>query len=607
MRPITHQQIGADPEQDLEIVAGHRRVRAARMAELDEIPAIIRPMNDLQVLQAQIVENLQREDVSPLDEGRAYAALRDQHGQTPKQIADTLGTSVRHVLARIQLLQLTGAARKALADGLIGSDIALLICAVPAPVHDQALELVTRTLGTGERLALPVRAARGNLRNAKLLHEIMDAPFDIMAPMLIDGAGPCMQCPRMSTCMGDQVLEQLGADVCTDRTCYAAKLAEHTGRELGNLEDNGWTVLDGEPEFGSWYPMIGDYRDNTAKAIRIDQDMSAHCVAWPDAVTGLHATGVTKAGYSAMLRLIYPATPTPAAVPANDGGEGNEETSIATPRDTSDQEPTTLAHEGGVGAQEALRDEIARAVMAGRGWPPCRSDLVLVCAGLAFASGDHALAMTGLPPARAGAQRQLDELHRWPDNRLAMTATVLALFLAVEELPTDSATNLLVQLHTRYLGGEGDESSHGSAVENQEDQPSLTAGTEVMDEAGQPAGVPTTTVDPEAVFAAARQAGHAAGKANLRPGMREYNAAMLAAGVHPDSQLEHDWDAGWRDGLAELQQIHQQAQRTVPSAKYRCPLTGQTWTGRGLKPRWLMVALEAGQTLGSFAVKGAQA
>ncbi|MEY4906702.1 MAG: hypothetical protein RL260_420, partial [Pseudomonadota bacterium] len=321
-RPITQQPIGADPAEDLEIIAGHRRVRAARMAELESIPAIIRPMSDLQVLQVQIVENLQREDVSPLDEGRAYATLRDQHGQTPKQIADTLGVSVRHVLARIQLLQLTGSARKALADGLIGSDIALLICAIPSTVHDQALELVMHRLETGERMALPVRAARANLRGAKLLHSIRDAPFNIDLHALIDSAGACLHCPRLSNRMGDQVLEQLGADVCTDRTCYTAKLAAHTQRELGNLADNGWTVLDAAPEFGAWYPLISDYRDNTARAIGIDPDMRAHCIAWPDTVTGLHGTAVTKAGYSAMLRLIYLATPTPAAVPANEGGEG---------------------------------------------------------------------------------------------------------------------------------------------------------------------------------------------------------------------------------------------------------------------------------------------
>ena len=207
--------------------------------------------------------------------------------------------------------------------------------------------------------------------------------------------------------------------------------------------------------------------------------------------------------------------------------------------------------------------------------------------------------MTGLPPARAGAQKQLDELHRWPDNRVALTATVLSLFLAVEELPTDSATNLLVQLHTRYLGGEGDKASHGSAVEDQEDQPSLAAGTELMDEAGQPAGVPTTTVDPEAAFTAAREAGRAAGQANLQRGTAAYNAAMLAAGVHPDSQLEHDWDAGYRHGLdMVLQQAQPQKKR--PAARYRCPTTGQTWTGRGLKPRWLAQALDAGAALADF-------
>jgi ParB/RepB/Spo0J family partition protein len=557
-RPITQQPIGADPAEDLEIIAGHRRVRAARMAELEDIPAIIRPMSDLQVLQVQIVENLQREDVSPLDEGRAYAALRDQHGQTPKQIADTLGVSVRHVLARIQLLQLTGSARKALADGLIGSDIALLICAIPSTVHDKALELVTRTLETGERLALPVRAARANLRSAKLLHSIREAPFNIDLPALIDSAGPCLHyCPRLSNHMGDQVLEQLGADVCTDRTCYTAKLSAHTQRELGNLADNGWTVLDAEPEFGTWKKIEGDCIDNIAKAVSIDPTQRAYCIAWPDAVTGLHTQGVTVKGYTAILRLIYQRTPTPADAPANEGGEGvEEETTVATPRDTSDQEPKTLAHDGGMGAQEALRDEIAKAMLNGRGWPPSRSDLVLVCAALAFASGGHALAMTGLPSAHGGANRQLDELHRWPDSRLALTATALALFLAVEELPTDRATNLLVQLHTRYLDGEGDQSSRAAGAEA-EDQTSLTAGQEVIDE------TPLTGRD---------------------------QTDDAGASARPTTTAEAQYEAGQLTKPA----TQQRTTRKAPSARYQCPTTGQTWTGRGLKPRWLAEALHSG-------------
>jgi hypothetical protein len=190
---------------------------------------------------------------------------------------------------------------------------------------------------------------------------------------------------------------------------------------------------------------------------------------------------VTKAGYSAMLKLIYPAPYTPADVPADDGGEGEGGTTVATPRDTSDREPKTLTHEGAEGARETMRNEIVRAVLSGRGWPPSRADLILVCAALAINAGDDARALTGLPAHRSTTTAILDEITRWPDNRIALTCTALAITTMADELPNDRCVTLLTQLHTRYLGGEGDQSSRAAGAEV-EDQTSLPAGEEAIDE-----------------------------------------------------------------------------------------------------------------------------
>ena len=561
-RPITDRQIGSDPAQDLEIVAGHRRVRAAELAYLDEIPATIRPMTDLEVLQVQIVENLQREDVSPLDEARAYASLRDGHGQTSAQIAATIGTSVRHVQARISLTTLTGAALDAVRDGRIGAEIGVLISALPPTLHDRAvfkIRILDET--TNETRTASLRQARQILRQSKLVMPIMSAPFEIFAPSLIDCAGACTACPSNSTHMGEQAQADLGADICTDPTCYAAKLAAHTVRELGNLADNGWTILDAEPEAGTWKKLEGECIDTVAKACAIDYTQRAHCIAWPDDVTGLHAKGVTAKGYTAMLRLIHPTPAPPAArsLPEGEGGDTEEDegTTVATKRDTSDQEPTTLAPEGGEGARESLRERICWSVMMGNGWPPQRSDLILVCAALAINASRDALAMAGLPPVeRVGAAVTLDEITRWPDNVIARTCTVLAIMTMSEELPSDRQVSLLTQLHTRYLGGgEGDQTSHGSAAES-EDETSLTAGEKVTDE------TPLTGRD---------------------------QTDDACASARPTTTAEARYEAGLL------------TKRKPSSARYQCPTTGQTWTGRGLKPRWLVQALdEGGKTLTDF-------
>jgi DNA-binding protein H-NS len=184
-------------------------------------------------------------------------------------------------------------------------------------------------------------------------------------------------------------------------------------------------------------------------------------------------------------------------------------------------------------------------VLFGRGWPPSRADLILVCAALAINVGDEARALTGLPSHRGGPGTILDEITRWPDNRIALTCTALAISTMADELPSDRCVTLLAQLHTRYLGGEGDQSSRADGAEA-EDQTSLTAGEDQTDDAGASAR-PTTTAE------------------------AQYEAGQL---TKPATQ--------------------QRTARKAPSARYQCPTTGQTWTGRGLKPRWLAEALHSG-------------
>src|SRR5690349_14605367 len=69
-----------------EIIAGERRFRAAKLAELPELPAIVRKMGDQEAMELQIVENLQREDVHPLDEANGYRALLDLKGEDKKPV-----------------------------------------------------------------------------------------------------------------------------------------------------------------------------------------------------------------------------------------------------------------------------------------------------------------------------------------------------------------------------------------------------------------------------------------------------------------------------------------------------------------------------------------
>ncbi len=89
-----------------EIIAGERRWRAAQMAKLRTIPAVVREVDDLQALELAIVENEQRDDLTPVESARAYRRLMDEFNYTQQQVAESVGVSRVQVSNMIRLLQL---------------------------------------------------------------------------------------------------------------------------------------------------------------------------------------------------------------------------------------------------------------------------------------------------------------------------------------------------------------------------------------------------------------------------------------------------------------------------------------------------------------------
>ena len=104
-----------------EIVAGERRWRAAELAGLTEIPVLVRQLSDMEVLAAALIENLQREDLNPLEAARAMAILREQFGLSQDELANTLGKSRPAVANALRLLNLSAEAQNALEKGHISA------------------------------------------------------------------------------------------------------------------------------------------------------------------------------------------------------------------------------------------------------------------------------------------------------------------------------------------------------------------------------------------------------------------------------------------------------------------------------------------------------
>lgn len=100
-----------------ELVAGERRLRAARLAGLATVPAIIRTTDDTESLREALIENIHRQDLSPLEQAAAFQELQDDLGATQEELAERLGHSRSHVANTIRLLQLPADVQTLVAEG----------------------------------------------------------------------------------------------------------------------------------------------------------------------------------------------------------------------------------------------------------------------------------------------------------------------------------------------------------------------------------------------------------------------------------------------------------------------------------------------------------
>ncbi len=116
IQPIVVRNIGEDK---YEIIAGERRWRAAQLAELTEVPVLVRELDDQAVMAIALIENIQREDLNPLEEAEALRRLLDEFGLTHQQIASAVGKSRTTISNLLRLLDLDGEVKTLLAKGLL--------------------------------------------------------------------------------------------------------------------------------------------------------------------------------------------------------------------------------------------------------------------------------------------------------------------------------------------------------------------------------------------------------------------------------------------------------------------------------------------------------
>ena len=159
-----------------EIVAGERRFRAAKLAGLTEVPVVVRDLDDRETLEIALIENLQRENLNPLEEARAFQGLLEL-GLTQEQLAKTLGKGRSTIANGLRLLNLSRDAQKALEDGLISAGHARAILSRPAGQQEWALEqTLTHDLNVRqlEQLQPPENVSRETIAAKPRVHRQLE-------------------------------------------------------------------------------------------------------------------------------------------------------------------------------------------------------------------------------------------------------------------------------------------------------------------------------------------------------------------------------------------------------------------------------------------------
>lgn len=224
-----------------ELVAGERRYRASRLAGVDTIPALVRDLDDEQALEVQLVENLHRTDLTELEEAEGYQRLMDHSHLSADQVADKIAMSRSYVYARLKLLDLTLECKQALRDGLIDASRALLIARIPdSKLQLKAIEWATKPDYSGD---LPsVRRLQEWLKTNVML-KLEHAVFKLTDARLVEAAGSCEACPKRTGANPDLFADVASADICTDPACYHGKEEAHRAQLVRRAQAKGMRVV----------------------------------------------------------------------------------------------------------------------------------------------------------------------------------------------------------------------------------------------------------------------------------------------------------------------------------------------------------------------------
>lgn len=260
-----------EPSGSYEVICGHRRLAAAKAAGLAQVPVTVRHATNDEARQLQLIENLQRADLHPMDEAEAFERLSRDHGLPAEEIAAKVGRSPSHVYQRMKLTALAPDARKAFLDGTLTPAVALLVARVPAALQPDVLARLARA----EEITTPF--ARSVVHDEFML-ELKGAPFDASDAGLLADVPACGSCPKRtgsSPLLFDDVEK---GDTCTDPGCFRAKADAAWQVTKAKAEAKGTACVD---------DSAGKHSNYSGDSVRSDQYVEPSHGEW---IEGEHRT-----------------------------------------------------------------------------------------------------------------------------------------------------------------------------------------------------------------------------------------------------------------------------------------------------------------------------
>lgn len=162
-----------------EIIAGERRWRAAQQAGLHEVPVIIKPMSDREAMELGLIENVQRQDLSPLEEAMGYKRLLEEFDHTQDGLAKVVGKSRPHITNLLRLLTLPAAVKAMIENGTLSMGHARTVITAENPVA-LAQEIARKQLSVRQAEALAKRLAEGDAKNGGSVRHTSASNADLL-------------------------------------------------------------------------------------------------------------------------------------------------------------------------------------------------------------------------------------------------------------------------------------------------------------------------------------------------------------------------------------------------------------------------------------------